>query len=129
MLNYYLLETSCFANAADNFIRVTRLRDRGLTAPNITTQLNYVVKKCVNIHCEEKTGNLTYMLKLFSNKPPLRKKNNVKSLQWTKAHKDWTIELWNRLMNQSSKSFGRIGESISGKALMIELHVPVSHQP
>ena len=42
--------------AEDNFIRVTNLRDRRLTAPNVTAQLNQCrEKKNVNIHCEEKT--------------------------------------------------------------------------
>ena len=40
--------------AEDNFIRVTSLHNRRLTAPNIIEQLNQChEKKCVNIHCEE----------------------------------------------------------------------------
>ena len=35
-----LLDTSCFTYAEDNFIRVTSLRDRRLTIPNINAQLN-----------------------------------------------------------------------------------------
>ena len=31
-------------------------------------------------------------------KPFLRKQNNVKRPQWTKAHKNWTIELWKKIL-------------------------------
>ena len=40
--------------AEDNFIRVTNLCDRRLTALNIPVQLNQCQeKKCVNINCEK----------------------------------------------------------------------------
>ena len=41
VLNYCLLDTT----AEDDFIRVTSLRDRRLTAPNITAQLNQCREK------------------------------------------------------------------------------------
>ena len=46
VLNYYLLDATSFIYAEDNFISVTGLCDRQLTAPNITAQL----KQC----CEKK---------------------------------------------------------------------------
>ena len=52
MLNYCLLDTICFTYLVESFIRVTSLRDRRLTAPIITAQLNQYREKCVNIHCE-----------------------------------------------------------------------------
>ena len=38
-------------------------------------------------------------------KPLLRKQNNVKSLQWAKAHKDWTIEQWNKFLWTDKSKF------------------------
>ena len=73
-----------------NFIRVTSLHDRRLTAPNITAQLNK--------HCEKKS---TVRIRLCEaslygrigvKKPLFTKHNNVKRLKWSKAHKYWTIE-------------------------------------
>ena len=40
VVNYCLLDTTCFTYAEDNFIYVTSLYDRRLNAPNITAQLN-----------------------------------------------------------------------------------------
>ena len=51
--------------AEDNFIKVTSLHDRMLTAPNIIAQLNHVMKKCVKIN-DEKTVKLAYMAELQS---------------------------------------------------------------
>ena len=31
-------------------------------------------------------------------KPLLKKQNNARRLQWAKAHKDWTIEQWNKVL-------------------------------
>ena len=45
VLNYCLLDATCFTHAEDTFIRVTNLHDRTLTAPNITTQLNQCHEK------------------------------------------------------------------------------------
>ena len=36
VFTYCLLETTCFTNAEDNFIRITSVRGRRLIAPNIT---------------------------------------------------------------------------------------------
>ena len=44
VLNYFLLDT-CFTYKEKNFIKVTSLRDRRVTAPNITAQLNQCHKK------------------------------------------------------------------------------------
>ena len=44
----------------------------------------------------------------------LKKQNNVRRLQWVKAHKDWKKEQWNKEFwqtNQSLKSLGQIGGS------------------
>ena len=55
VLNYCLLDATCFNYADDNFIKVTSLYDIRLTAPNSTAQPNQChEKKSVNIHCEEK---------------------------------------------------------------------------
>ena len=50
MVNYYCsLDTTCFTYAEDNFIRVTSLCDRRLTALNITAQLNQELVKSCNL--------------------------------------------------------------------------------
>ena len=109
VMNYCLQNTTCFTYAEDNFIKVTSLCERRLTVPNITAQLNQCCekKKCVNIHCEEKTVKLAYMAEL----PWLRKQNNGKRLQWVKAHKDWTIEQWNKVLWIDESKFEIFGSN------------------
>ena len=95
-LDYYvLLGTICFTNEENNFIRVTNLCDRRLTVPNITAQLNQC---CENVS----TSTVRRILceaglydRITAKKPLLRKQNNVKRMQWVKAHNRavfWTDE-------------------------------------
>ena len=38
-------------------------------------------------------------------RPLMRTQNNVKRLQWAKAHKDWTIEQWNKVLWTDESNF------------------------
>ena len=44
-------------------------------------------------------------------KPLLRKQNNVKRLQWTKVHKDWKIEQWNKILWSEESKFENFGSN------------------
>ena len=44
-------------------------------------------------------------------KPLLKKKSNVKRLQWTKVHKKWTIELWNKVLWTDKSMFENFGSN------------------
>ena len=44
-------------------------------------------------------------------KPLLRKQNNVKGFQWAKAHKDWTIEQWNKVLWTDKSKFKIFGSN------------------
>ena len=48
VLTYCLFDTTCFTYAVNNFIGVTSLCDRRLTAPYITAQLNQYHEKDVS---------------------------------------------------------------------------------
>ena len=66
VLNYFL-DTTCFSYASDNFIRVTCLRNRRLTAPNISAQLNqYREKMFQHPLWGEDSVRLAYMAELLS---------------------------------------------------------------
>ena len=99
VLNYCLLDTICFTYAVVNFIRVTNLRDRRLTPPNNTAQLNQCQEKNVSTFtvrrrlCEAGLYGRIAIKKLL-----LRKQNNVKRFQWAKTLKDWSIEQWNKVL-------------------------------
>ena len=113
VLNNYLLDTTCFTYAEDNFIRITSLHNRRLTAPNITAQLNLCYeKKNVNIHCEGETEcEVDLYGRIAVKKPLLRKQNNVKRLQLAKVYKHWTIEQWNKVIWTDESKFEFCGSN------------------
>ena len=78
--------------AEDNFIRVTSLRDRSLTSPNITAQLNQWREKNLSTSTVRGISESGLYDRIAVNEPLLKKQNNVKRLQCAKAHKDWTIK-------------------------------------
>ena len=62
VLTYCLLDTTYFTYAEDNFIRVTSLRGRRLTAPSITTQLN----QCREKMCRHPLKRILYEIDLYA---------------------------------------------------------------
>ena len=85
--------------AEDNFITVTSLRHRRLTASNIPVQLNQCHAKNVSISIIRRKLNEAGLYgRIAFKRPLLRKQNNVKRLQRAKAHKDLTIEQWNKVL-------------------------------
>ena len=99
MLNYYFLDTTWFTYAENNFIRVTSLCDRRLTAPNFTAQMNQCCEKYVSISpMRRRLCEADLYGRIAIKKPQLRKQNNVKRLQWVKTRKDLTTEQWNKVL-------------------------------
>jgi hypothetical protein len=83
----------------DKFIRIRSLCDRRLTARNINIKLNQCCDKNLStstIHRRLSKATLNWGIAL--KKLLLMPQNIVKRLQWAKAHKDWTIEQWNKVL-------------------------------
>ena len=100
VLNYCLLDTTCFTYGEDNFIKVTSLRDKKLSAPNITAQLNQYYEKNVSTSTVRRRPCEACLYgRIVVKKPLLRKQNNIKRPQWVKVHKDWTTEQSNKVLN------------------------------
>ena len=85
---------------------VTSLRDRRLTAPNITAQLNQSHEK------NETTSTVRRRLyeaglygRIDVKKSLLGKQNNVKRLNLAKEYKDWTNEQWNKVFWTDKSKF------------------------
>ena len=96
----------------DNFIRVTSLHDRRLTAPNITAQLNQCHENSVpTFTVRRRLCEAGLYDRIAVKKPLLRKQNNVKRLQWAKAHKDWIIQLWNKVLWTDVSKFEIFGSN------------------
>ena len=98
VLNYSLLDTSCFICAYDNFIRVTSLCDRKLNASNITAQLNQCREKlCQHSLRGKDSVKQAYMADLISRNHNWGSKTTLKKIHEAKTHKNWTTEPWNSL--------------------------------
>ena len=82
VLNYCLLDTTCFTYEEDNFIRVASLHDRRLTAANINVQLNQCHEKYMSTFTvRRKLCEAGLYGRIVVKKPPLMMQNNVKMLQ------------------------------------------------
>ena len=112
VLNYYLLDTTCFTYVKDNFFRVTSMCDRRLTTPNITVQLNQYCEKNLSTSTVQRRLYETGLYDIIGVKEPLlRKQNNVKRLRLSKAYKDWTIEQWNKVLWIDESKFEIFGSN------------------
>ena len=96
MLNHYLLDTTCLP--VQKTIS-SELRDKRLTAPNITPQLDQCSEKEVSTSTvRRRLCKADLYGRIEIQKPLLRKQDNVKKFQRVKVHKDWTIEQWNKFL-------------------------------
>ena len=84
--------------AEDKFIRVTSLRNRQLTAPQIRAHIN-ALQSSSSRHIS--TATVQWRLResglhggIAAKKPLLRKNNKKKRLAWAKKHKEWTLNQW-----------------------------------
>ena len=83
--------------AEDKFIRVTSLRNRQLTAPQIRAHIN-ALQSSSSRHIS--TSTVQRRLREsglhggIAAKKPLLRKNKKKRLAWAKKHKEWTLNQW-----------------------------------
>ena len=127
VLNYCLRDTYDFSNKNDNFInfiRVTSLKDRRLTAQDITAQQNQSSEKmCQHPLWREDSGKIAYIAELLSRNYCWGSSNNIKRLQLAKKHKSgWSrgIKLFG-LTNICSKYFSQTGGSVLIDEIVKEL--------
>ena len=133
VLNYCLLDTTCFTSADNNFMRETILSDRRQTASNIIAQLNQCHEKmCQHPLWGKDFVKLAYTAEVLSRNPCWGSKNMSKDSSGPK----YSLTGWQSRgiktfgwTNQSSKSLYQIGRSIWCEELVKELQPPVSNQP
>ena len=89
VLNHWLLDSTCFNNAGDNFISHHLVWQKaGFSKHHCTTEL-MSWKKCVNIHGEEKTVKLAYMVELLSRNHCWGSKTMSKCSSGSRRIKTW----------------------------------------
>ena len=121
VLNYCLLDTTCFTYAEGNFIWVTSLHDRRLTAPNISTEQKQCCEKMSTSTVRRRLCEAGLYGRIAVKKPLLRKQNDVRMLQWSKVYKDWTIEQWNKVLDWWIKVRNQIGGPMCSEGLVKDL--------
>ena len=91
--------------AEDKFIWVTSWRDRRLTAPYITAQLNQYRKKNVSTSTVRRRLWSWPILQNCYQKTLFNKQKDVKRLHWVKSYKDWTTKQWNKVLWTDESKF------------------------
>jgi hypothetical protein len=78
----------------DKYIRVSSLRNKRLTSPQLAASLNSTLQNTIlNVNSEEATPGC-WLSRLGKEKPYLRLANKKKRLRWAKEHRHWTEEDW-----------------------------------
>ena len=104
VLNYCLLDTICFYQCNRQFHHNYQLAwQKADCSKHYCTTEPMSWKKYIRIHCEKTLWSWPKWKNCCQ--PLLRKQNNVKRLQWTKAHKYWTIELRNKVLWSDESKF------------------------
>lgn len=88
--------------AEDKFIRITSLRNRRLTAPQITAHIN-ASRSSSGRHISASTDQRILHEsglhgRIVAKKPLLRKNNKQKRLAWVTKHKEWTLDEWKTVL-------------------------------
>ncbi|XP_051505930.1 uncharacterized protein LOC127413102 isoform X1 [Myxocyprinus asiaticus] len=83
----------------DKYIRVSSLRNRCLTCPQLTASLNSTHStpvSCTTVKRRLRGAGL--MGRIAKKKPLLKQKNKNKRLEWAKKHRHWTTDNWKRVL-------------------------------
>ena len=98
---------------SDNkFIRVTSLRNRRLTAPEIQAQLNATRSTDVSTSTvQRRLRDAGLKGRIAAKKPLLRVINRKKRLAWAKKHRNWTSEEWKSVLWTDESKFEIFGSN------------------
>ena len=89
----------CITKQEDKYIRVSSLRNRRLTGPQLAASLNGTRKTPVSASTVKRRLQDTGLLgRMAKKKPYLRLANKRKRLRWAKEHRHWTDEDWKKVL-------------------------------
>lgn len=96
----------------DSILYRMSIRDRRLTAPELTARLNETKVNPVSVSTVKrrlKDRGLNGRIAL--KKPLLRPQNKVKRLAWAKMHRKWSINQWNKVLWTDESKFQLFGSN------------------
>lgn len=100
------------SHAEDKYVRVSSLRNRRLTVPQLTAQLNSTRQKPVSKSTVRRRLTAAGLHgRISSRKPLLRLQNKQKRLRWAQEHANWTKEQWNTVLWTDESKFQLFGSN------------------
>ena len=85
----------CTTEQVDKYIRVSSVRNRRLTSPQLAASLNSTCKTPASTSTVKRQLRDAGLLdRVAKKKTYLRLANKKKRLRWAKEHRHWTEELW-----------------------------------
>ncbi|KAI5706979.1 hypothetical protein M8J75_013076 [Diaphorina citri] len=91
-------------------IKICSLRNRQLTAPQITADFNQGRDKSVSVSTIKRRLQKSGLNgRIAVSKPLLRPINKKKRLSWAQNHKDWTIDQWKKVLWSDESKFEIFG--------------------
>ncbi|XP_073491836.1 uncharacterized protein [Aquarana catesbeiana] len=94
----------CTTKQEDKHIRVSSLRNRHLTGPQLASSLNSTRKTPVSTSTvKRRLRDFGLQGRVAKKKPYLRLANKRKRLRWAKEHRQWTEEDWKKVLWTDAK--------------------------
>ncbi|KAL7849234.1 hypothetical protein SRHO_G00208570 [Serrasalmus rhombeus] len=100
----------CTTKQEDKHIRVSSLRNRRLTGPQLASSLNSTRKTPVSTSTvKRRLRDFGLQGRVAKKKPYLRLANKRKRLRWAKEHRHWTEEDWKKVLWTDESKFEVFG--------------------
>ncbi|CDQ85386.1 unnamed protein product [Oncorhynchus mykiss] len=100
----------CTTEQEDKYIRVSSLRNRRLTGPQLAASLNSTLKTPVSTSTVKRRLRDAGLLgRVVKKKTCLRLANKNKRLRWAKEHSHWTEEDWKKVLWTDESKFEVFG--------------------
>ena len=100
----------CTTEQEDKYIRVSSLRNRRLTGPQLASSLNSTRKTPVSTSTvKRRLRDSGLQGRVAKKKPYLRLANKRKRLRWAKEHRHWTEEDWKKVLWTDESKFEVFG--------------------
>lgn len=99
-------------NSDDINIRVISKRNRRLTAPEIRAEVNGSREIPLSVSTVKRRLVAAGLKgRIAARKPLLRPQNRKKRLEWARQHKDWSIEMWKKVLWTDESKFQVFGSN------------------
>ena len=115
----------CTTKQEDKYIRVSSLRNRRLTGPQLAASLNGTCKTPVSTSTvKRRFWDAGLLGRVAKKKPYLTLANKRKRLRWAKQHRHWTEEDWKKCYGQMNLSLRCLDHTEEQEKMLEECLMP-----